>query len=105
MDQRSPTAISLIITAVLLTGCGAGRAAPEGSSSGRELFARSCSGCHTLAGVDDPRRQGGDLLDFHARRAQLRQLAAEMPVWPPLRDAQLNAVVDYVMAVEGERRR
>ncbi len=101
----SATAASLVITGTLLTACGAGDGAQHTASSGRELFARSCSACHTISGADDPRRQGGDLLAFHASRAQLLSLAAAMPVRPPLRETQLEAVVDYVLAVERGHRR
>ncbi len=85
--------------AALLTGCGATRA-PENRPSGRVVFGEACGACHSLTGVEDPRRQGGDLLHFHARRRQLQQLAAEMPVPRPLSSAELRAVVGYVLAVE-----
>jgi mono/diheme cytochrome c family protein len=86
-------------TAALLTACGAARA-PAPRPSGRVLFGQACGACHSLSGVEDPRRQGGDLLHLHANRTQLRELSAEMPVRRPLAEAQLRAVVDYVLAVE-----
>jgi mono/diheme cytochrome c family protein len=86
-------------TAALLTGCGAARA-PAPRPSGRVLFGQACAACHSLSGVEDPRRQGGDLLHFHATRTQLHELTAEMPVRRTLTEAQLRAVVGYVLAVE-----
>ena len=88
-------------SAALLAGCGSGGHA---GMSGRLLFGEACGACHSLSGVEDPRRQGGDLLDFHSSRTQLQQLAAEMPVSRPLTDTQLRTVVSYVMSVERRRR-
>jgi mono/diheme cytochrome c family protein len=81
-----------------LAGCGGGGAA--GPPRGRTVFAQACSACHSLSGADDPRRQGGDLLAFHASRTQMTQLTDEMPVRHPLTDPELAAVVSYVMGVE-----
>ena len=65
------------------------------------VFAQHCSVCHSLDGRNRPRLQGGDLLGFHARRAQVVQFVREMPViHRPLTSAELQAVVDYVMAAE-----
>ena len=65
------------------------------------VFAQHCSVCHSLDGRNHPRLQGGDLLGFHARRAQVVQFVREMPViHRPLTSAELQAVVDYVMAAE-----
>jgi len=83
-------------SAALLAACGGG----HGGSSGRVLFGQACGDCHSLSGVENPRRQGGDLLHFHSSRAQLLQLAAEMPITRPLTDTQLRAVVDYVIDLE-----
>jgi mono/diheme cytochrome c family protein len=96
-------------TAAALAGCGGGHSGGAGGAgaggaasgvSGRQVFAHACSSCHSLSGADNPRLQGGDLLRFHASRAQLTQLAAEMPVRHPLDGAQLAAVVRYVTGVE-----
>jgi mono/diheme cytochrome c family protein len=80
----------------LLAGCGGS----HGESSGRVLFDEACGACHSLSGVEDPRRQGGDLLHFRSSRTQLLQLAGEMPVRRPLTETQLRAVVGYVTGVE-----
>jgi mono/diheme cytochrome c family protein len=95
-----------VLVAVLLASCGAVSACggshghAVASSEGRALFDQACGACHTLTGHNDPRHQGGDLRGFHASRAQLYQLAAEMPVRRPLSRAQLQTVVRFVMAVE-----
>jgi mono/diheme cytochrome c family protein len=86
-------------SAALLAGCGNTRDAAQ-TPSGRVLFSEACGSCHSLSGVEDPRRQGGDLLRFQSSRAQLMELAGEMPVTRPLTETQLRAVVSYVMAVE-----
>jgi mono/diheme cytochrome c family protein len=71
------------------------------SPSGKAVFAEHCSVCHSLTGRDDPRLQGGDLLGFHASRAQVVQFVRQMPViHQPLTADELQAVVDYVMAAE-----
>jgi mono/diheme cytochrome c family protein len=92
----------------LVSACGGGGHATASHasaslSSGGALFHQACGGCHTLTGHNDPRHQGGDLRGFHASRAQLTQLASEMPVRRPLTRAQLGAVVRFVMSVEGAR--
>ncbi len=85
-------------SAALLGGCGAAHA--HRAPSGRVMFGEACGACHSLSGVEDPRRQGGDLLHFRSSRTQLLQLAREMPVRRPLTETQLRAVVSYVLAVE-----
>ena len=70
--------------------------------AGREGVVRPglCSVCHSLSGRESPRRQGGDLLDFHANRTVMLQFAGEMPVRHRLGPVQLRTVADYVIAVE-----
>jgi mono/diheme cytochrome c family protein len=84
--------------AALLAGCGATR--PRATLSGRLLFGQACGACHSLSGVEDPSRQGGDLEYFHATSTQFLQLAREMPARRALTEAQLRAVVGYIRAVE-----
>jgi mono/diheme cytochrome c family protein len=88
--------------AAALPGCGSSQS--HAPSSARALFTEACGACHSLTGHNDPRRQGGDLLNFHATHEQLLQLASEMPVRHPLTEAQLDAVVRYVRALEAARR-
>lgn len=92
----------LVASCVAVSACGGGHA-HEPAYSGRALFDQACGACHTLSGHNDPRHQGGDLRDFHASRAQLLQLTAEMPVRRPLSGGQLQAVVSFVMALEAGR--
>jgi mono/diheme cytochrome c family protein len=89
----------LVVSGAAVSACGGGDG-HAAASSGRALFDQACGACHTLTGHNDPRHQGGDLRDFHAGRAQLEQLAAEMPVRRPLSRGQLATVVRFVMAVE-----
>ena len=102
-----PLLPALVAVCAALSACGGNgtrhRSAPAPTASGQALFGQACGGCHTLTGHDDPRHQGGDLRGFHSSRAQLFQLSAEMPVRRPLTRAQLDAVVDFVMAVEAGR--
>jgi mono/diheme cytochrome c family protein len=92
--------------AFVIAGCGGAQSRHQTRSSapGRELFARACGACHTINGHEDPRRQGGDLLGFHSSRAQMLQLAGEMPVRHPLTQSQLEAVVRFVMSLEAGSR-
>lgn len=82
-------------------GGGGGGGATPAAISGRQVFIQACAACHSLTGHNTARQQGGDLLHFHATRRQTLQLTAEMPVLHHrLTQAQLAAVVDYIMAVE-----
>lgn len=102
MTRRLARALLLTAcTAACASACGAGQS--QAPASGRALFDQACGACHTLSGHNDPRRQGGDLLGFHATHAQMLQLAGEMPVRHPLSQSQLEAVVRYVMALEAGR--
>ncbi len=97
--------------AVIVAACGGHRAGSSSSASsaagggppgsGQAVFTEHCAVCHSLNGHDNPRLQGGDLLNFHARRAQVVQFVREMPiVHRPLTAGELQAVVNYVMAAE-----
>ncbi len=87
-----------ICGALSLGGCGGSGTARH--SSGRALFAEDCSGCHSLSGIESPKRQGGDLLGVHLSPAITLQFTREMPVPRRLNQAELTAVADYVVAVE-----
>ena len=76
------------------------RVLPQSSASGREVFTRDCAFCHSLTGHNSPKQAGGDLLGARLRRPVLVQFTAEMPVKHRLSRADLNAVVDYVLAVQ-----
>jgi mono/diheme cytochrome c family protein len=99
-----PAVVALLwlAVAVALAGCGgSGTAHPP---AGQVLFARNCSGCHSLTGRNDPRRQGGDLLGFRVTRPEMLQFVREMPLRRRLSGSELAAVADYVLAAEGRAR-
>jgi mono/diheme cytochrome c family protein len=98
MALRAGTGLGAVLVCAVLAGCGAGQ--PAHAPSGRAVFDRECSGCHSLSGHNNPRLQGGDLLNFHSTRRQLVQLAGQMPVRHPLTAPELQAVVSFVMDVE-----
>jgi mono/diheme cytochrome c family protein len=108
----APRVVLLVLcatTAAILAACGGSAPSRTASSSGggaqlvsgKEVFSAHCSVCHSLDGRNHPRLQGGDLLGFHASRAEVEQFVREMPVVRrPLTSPQLRAVVDYVIAAE-----
>ena len=75
----------------LLAGCGGQRV------SGRNVFQRACSGCHTLTGHDTP-ISGGDLGANRLTIPQIESFVAVMPVRPKLTRDQTRAVAAYVAA-------
>lgn len=99
MPWRS--ALAVTTAAALVAGCGGSGST---GSSGREVFARACSVCHTLSGADSPSHQGGDLLAVHLSRAVWVQFARQMPAHPRLTKTQLQAVTDYILAVQRRAR-
>jgi mono/diheme cytochrome c family protein len=102
-STSATAARSTSATAARSTSASAPPSTPAGAAaaSGRVAFGAHCSVCHSLTGKDNPRLQGGDLLGFHASRSQVVQFVREMPViHRPLTAAELQAVVDYVMAAE-----
>lgn len=87
--------VTAAVSAGLLAGCGG-----SSSPSGKALFAHNCSACHSLTGIDSPKRQGGDLLQAHFSRAVMIQFAREMPVRKRLTSAELRRIADYVLSVQ-----
>lgn len=86
---------------VALAGCGAATAPPNGaigSPNGASVFAAFCSGCHSLAGENSRRRQGGDLLPYHMSEADMIGFIRQMPAPRRLSDAEVRAVAEYVLA-------
>jgi mono/diheme cytochrome c family protein len=114
--MRHGTGLALVAIAATLMGCGAtgsGRgpgarpSAPGSSapgSSGQKLFAANCSVCHSLSGVQSPRRQGGDLLGDSFSPAVTLQFTREMPTRRRLTSAELRTVADYVVSVQHRSR-
>ena len=98
MLRRCTVAFTGLAIAGAIAGCGASGAAPP--PTGRALFAEDCSACHSLSGVESPRRQGGDLLGVHLSSTITLQFTREMPVRRRLNEAELKAVSDYVIAVQ-----
>jgi mono/diheme cytochrome c family protein len=84
--------------AAVASGCGSGGGSPRADAPA--LFAEDCGMCHSLTGRQLPRRQGGDLLALHTTPAEMLEFVREMPVPHRLTEAQLQAVADYVRAVE-----
>lgn len=62
------------------------------------MFAHDCQACHSVIGNESAHKQGGDLLGYHLTRAQWLSFTRVMPARRPLSKAELNAVVDYVLA-------
>ena len=86
-----------------VTGCGGQHSTRSAQlRGGREIYARSCAGCHTLNGRESG-APGGDLVNTNLSLGDLASFARAMPVRPPLTVAQSNAVARYVYA--GARRR
>jgi mono/diheme cytochrome c family protein len=98
-----PTAAAILaaaLAAVALAGCGetGGASAAAALGPGRQIFARSCSGCHTLTGRESA-TSGGNLLNAHLSVADLASFAGEMPTPQPLSRAEILAVAEYVHSV------
>jgi mono/diheme cytochrome c family protein len=91
-----------ITAAIAVVGCGG--SAAQRTPSGRAVFNRECSACHSLVGRQSPRQQGGDLRGLRAPRAILLQFTAEMPVPHPLTRVDRDAVVNYILSVQRQDR-
>jgi mono/diheme cytochrome c family protein len=89
---------ALVVSVTALAGCGG--SSTSSAPSGRALFARDCSACHSLTGVESPKHQGGDLLHADFSHTAMLQFAREMPVRTPLTRTELERVADYVVSVE-----
>jgi mono/diheme cytochrome c family protein len=99
MRSRVPAGLAGLAAVLILGGCGGSGAAPA-TRDGKALFARNCSVCHSLTGVESPKRQGGDLLHGRFTREVMLQFTREMPLRHRLSQAELRTVADYVVAVE-----
>jgi mono/diheme cytochrome c family protein len=93
----------VLCLALVLCGCGGSSQTTTGPS-GRALFAHDCGACHSLTGVEDPKRQGGDLLHGRFSRKVLLQFTREMPVRHRLSEDELRRVAEYVLSVEHSSR-
>ena len=96
-----PAALVSAALTVALAGCGASSPSNAGvHAEGQALFKSSCSGCHSLTGHESSRYQGGDLVAARLPRGVALQYAREMPVRHALTRPQLQAIVDYIAAVQ-----
>lgn len=100
--MRRVIAAAAVAIAGTVTACGG--TAPPHPASGAAVFGRDCSYCHSLIGNESQHRQGGDLLGYTLTRQQLLEQTRQMPVRKPLTAAELNAVVDYVQAMQQRAR-
>ncbi len=73
------------------------------TTTGKAVFAHSCSACHSLIGNESLRKQGGDLLNYKLTEAQLISFTRVMPA--RLTAAQLEAVVRYLMRAQAKASR
>ena len=85
-----------VLACLALCGC----ASSKPAVSGAVVFAHDCRSCHSLVGNESEHKQGGDLLGYHLSRAEWLSFTKVMPAKRPLSDAELNAVVDYVLAAQ-----
>jgi mono/diheme cytochrome c family protein len=99
MRRFAAVTLPALVLALALCACGASGAG-HASPDGKTLFAHNCTACHSLTGVESPKRQGGDLLHGHFSREVMLQFASEMPVRHRLTEAELRRVSDYVVSVE-----
>jgi mono/diheme cytochrome c family protein len=91
------------VTAVIIVA-GCGGSLTQRTESGQAVFNGECGTCHSLVGRQSPRQQGGDLRGLRVPRAILLQFTAEMPVPHRLTRADRNAVVNYILSVQGQDR-
>lgn len=88
-------ALLVIAAGATLSACGQAGGRPASA-----IFSSSCSGCHTLSAGAARRTVGGDLLPYRMTRAQMVAFVREMPVPRTLSAADVQAVSDYVLALQ-----
>jgi mono/diheme cytochrome c family protein len=59
------------------------------------VYARSCSGCHTLVGHESG-AEGGDLLNARLSVTALASFAEAMPVYPALTHGEALSVARFI---------
>jgi hypothetical protein len=99
--MRGARRLALLALVGAVAGCGSSRAGSD--ASGARVFARDCTMCHSVIGNESLHRQGGDLLGYRMTRRQLQEFTREMPVPRRLTATELNAVVEYVLALQERR--
>jgi len=90
-------AVAVALLAFTAAGCGAHRDV----TTGKAIFRRDCSSCHTLDGREHG-AIGGDLVVAHLGVRALASFARVMPVRPRLDRADADAVARYIHGA-GER--
>jgi mono/diheme cytochrome c family protein len=95
--------VSALLVVLAVSACGSS-AQQDQRVGGAVVFARSCQACHSLIGNESRHKQGGDLLDYRMSRGEMTSFTREMPARPPLTQAELRAVVGYVLAAERRAR-
>src|SRR2546425_7471714 len=98
-------ACATILVVASLAGCGGtGKPAPPSLTEGAQVFASSCSGCHTLGGGGRHPPPGGPLAGYRMTTAQLESFVRTMPVRRPLSGRELRAVVEFVAQAQRAHR-
>lgn len=95
-----------------VVGCAAaGRPDSGGGSSaaqlaeGRRVYSATCSGCHSLSPRPAPELNGGGLLGYRLRPAEVASFVRVMPLRRALSRRETAAVSAYVAHVEAEASR
>jgi mono/diheme cytochrome c family protein len=96
--MRRGTSVVLVATSVAVAGCGGGGGPSQTGEAA--VFARNCSACHSLIGNESRHRQGGDLVGYRLSRQELLEFTREMPTRRRPTSSELEAVVDYVLAIQ-----
>ena len=115
--RRSRLAVLGVTAALLGAGCGGGdeEQAPAGTggdsgptetaANGKEAFARTCGGCHTLADAGTNGQVGPNLDDVKPDAAQVKSAIADGPGAMPqnlVTGPDADAVAEYVAGAAGK---
>jgi mono/diheme cytochrome c family protein len=75
---------------------GARRGPPPPATLAQRVFARECSGCHSMAVRAPARLSGGSLRGYRMTARQVASFVRVMPVREPLTPREIVAVSRYV---------
>jgi mono/diheme cytochrome c family protein len=101
-----PRLAILILVAAVIAGCGGAarnRGNPPSLAEGAQVFASSCSGCHTLAPGGGPVPSGGPLAGYRMTNSQIESFVRQMPLRRPLSARETAAVVAFVAHAQRAR--
>src|SRR3954462_10492314 len=101
--MRTPAVLATTLTIACLAGCGGGQQAQPSLAEGAQVFASSCTGCHTLNPGRGKAPPGGPLAGYRMTTAQLESFVRTMPVPRPLTERELHAVVAFVAHAQRTR--